>query len=128
MSLFLPASDKITADRTGTPLEVNENLAPTADGPAGHPVFTDLGGLDHLFRDPVESIFHTVSVPLEQATMATAGPHGGLQPGYLQGRVTAARVDGEELVARSIEPLKGPGLLDEVRRILDRIRVSLLRS
>ena len=99
--LLSHASNQMQADRLGNLLEVNESTAPTAEGPAGHMSFTDLGGLDHLFRDPFTSLSHVVSVPLEQATTSRSGPHGGLVPSSLQHVTTAARVDGQELLAEA---------------------------
>lgn len=99
MSLNVVAASKMYADRQGQAMNVNESTPPTADGPASHPTFTDLGGLDHLFRDPSTTLQHLVSVPLETATSSLQGPYGGRRPGYLQHAVAAARVDGQELLA-----------------------------
>ena len=97
------AAEKMQADRSGSLLSVNESIAPTSDGPAGHvPWPTDLGGIDHLFRDPADAIFHAVSVPLEQATTSLRGPNGGLVPGYLQHLSTVAKADGAQLVHGSL--------------------------
>ena len=101
--IIAQAADKLAADRAGTPLEVNESIAPTAEGASGHQVFTDLGGLDHLFRDPSTTLAHLVQVPLDVATSATHGPNGGLVPGYLQGAVTTIKADGQELFGGSLK-------------------------
>ena len=72
-----------------------------ASNPAGDPfrLPTDLGGLDHLFRDSFTSLSHTVSTSLHKATDSTVGPHGGLIPSSLQHAAAAAvsRVDGQQL-------------------------------
>ena len=52
--IIAQAADKLAADRAGTPLEVNESIAPTAEGASGHQVFTDLGGLDQTINAQFE--------------------------------------------------------------------------
>jgi hypothetical protein len=129
--LLSHASTQMAADRTGNLTQFDESLAPTAEGPAGHvPWFTDLGGIDHLFRDPVISFQHVVSVPLEVATTSRQGPHGGLVPGYLQHVATVAKADGEELLQGSLhgisEVAPASSFVASVRHVLDRIRVVVL--
>ena len=130
--LISHAADKMYADRQGSPLNVTENIAPTADGPAGHvPFVTDLGGIDHLFRDPFTSALHVIETPLEQATGATTGPNGGSIPAYLQHKVTQI-VDGAERLdpslthpATSLASATGDRLYAAVSGAVHRLRLAL---
>lgn len=125
------AADQLAADRAGTPLEVNESIGPTADGPSGHwDYLTDLGGIDHLFRDPSTTLAHLVSTPLQVASSATSGPNGGLVPGYLQGAVTTIKADGAELTGGSLSGAQsavsqGPSLAATLNGYAHKLRTAL---
>ena len=100
MQAFL-AAEKINADKPNT----QPAQAPTTE-PISLPfVNTDMGGLTHLFSDPISAVEHAVATPIAKATSSLRGPNGGLIPSgnQLVSRIRTSNpvVDGEHDVERA---------------------------
>jgi hypothetical protein len=103
MSSLLVASNRIQSDTAGlTSPERNDSPNPESMAESPIQLTTDLGGLEHLFRDSqFSTVTHAVSTTLTRATDSLRGPHGGLIPSSLQHAAAAgvSRVDGMPIMS-----------------------------
>jgi hypothetical protein len=125
--LFHTATSQMTADREHSSTRLNEALAPTSAGPEAQGSFTDLGGIDHLFRDPFHAALNTASTALATPTASRPGSWGGRVPGYLQHAGVIVKADGEELVQGSLAGIQQIGQAGRANDIVEQA-VNAARS